>query len=330
MRVGIVGVGRIGRHHAKIVAGHPDVETVVVTDIDADRAQETASAVGGEVAADIAALLDRVDAVLITSPTDMHASHILQAVRARRPTFCEKPVALDLESTQAVVRAVQESGVTVQIGFQRRFDAGYRAARELVASGALGRVYTARIIGHDPAPPHEAYIPASGGIFRDLHIHDFDIVQWTLGQDVVEVYAKGTVLVDPIFERYDDVDTVAAVLTFSSGTLGVLTGGRHDPLGYDIRLELLGSRDSIAVGWDAGTPLRSVEPGMPGAPEHPHAFFADRFAGAFRAELNAWIDVVQGRAPNPTTVMDAERALRVALACDRSRREGRAVRVEEV
>jgi myo-inositol 2-dehydrogenase / D-chiro-inositol 1-dehydrogenase len=329
MRVGVIGVGRIGRHHAAIVASHPDVDTVVVTDVDADRAHETALAVGGEVAPDAATLLDRVDAVMITSPTDMHARHILQAVEARRPTFCEKPVALDLESTMEVVRRVQDTGVTVQIGFQRRFDAGYRAARGLVVSGALGRMYMARIIGHDPAPPHEAYIPASGGIFRDLHIHDFDIVQWTLGQDIVEVYAKGTVLVDPIFKQYDDVDTVAAVLTFSGGTLGALTGGRHDPIGYDIRLELLGSGDSISVGWDANTPLRSVEPGMPGAPEHPHAFFADRFAGAFRAELNHWVEVVQGRATNPTTVMDAERALRVALACDRSRREGRAVVVGE-
>lgn len=330
MRIGIIGVGRIGRHHASLIAAHSDVETVVLTDIDSDRAHEIARTVGGEVAADVASLLGRVDAVVITSPTDLHASHILQAVQAGRPTFCEKPVALDLPSTLAVVRGVQDSGVTVQMGFQRRFDAGYRAARDLVVSGGLGRVYMARIIGHDPAPPHEAYIPASGGIFRDLHIHDFDIVQWTLGQDVVEVYAKGAVLVDPIFEKYDDVDTVAAVLTFSGGTLGVLTGGRHDPIGYDIRLELLGSGDSISVGWDANTPLRSVEPGMPGAPEHPHHFFADRFGGAFRAELNHWLDVVQGRASNPTTVMDAERALRVALACDRSRRERRAVRVEEI
>ncbi|MEO7521143.1 MAG: Gfo/Idh/MocA family oxidoreductase, partial [Gemmatimonas sp.] len=221
MRIGIIGVGRIGRHHAGIVAAHPDVDTVVVTDVDASRAHETALAVGGEVAPDVAALLDCVDAVIITSPTDMHASHILQAIGARRPTFCEKPVALDLESTLAVARRVQEADVTVQIGFQRRFDPGYVAARDLVSTGALGRVYIARIIGHDPAPPHESYIQASGGIFRDLHIHDFDIVQWTLGQQVEEVYAKGTVLVDPIFEQYDDVDTVAAVLTFSGGTLGV-------------------------------------------------------------------------------------------------------------
>jgi myo-inositol 2-dehydrogenase/D-chiro-inositol 1-dehydrogenase len=133
-----------------------------------------------------------------------------------------------------------------------------------------------------------------------------------------------------MFEKYDDVDTVAALLTFSGGTLGVLTGGRHDPLGYDVRLELFGSGDSVAVGWDARTPLRSVEPGMPPAPERPYGFFLDRFDAAYRAELDTWVDVARGRTPNPATVEDAEAALRIALACDRSRVEGRAVRIEEI
>jgi myo-inositol 2-dehydrogenase / D-chiro-inositol 1-dehydrogenase len=329
MRVGVVGVGRIGRYHARLVRAHPDVTALVVTDVDPARAREVAATVDADVADSAAHLLERVDAVVIAASTDAHAQLIHQAVDAGVPTFCEKPVALDLESTAGVVRHVRDAGATVQMGFQRRFDAGFRAAHDAVCDGTLGRVYAVRMAGHDPAPPHEGYIPASGGIFRDLHIHDFDIVRWVLGQEVVEVYAQGAVLADPVFAKYGDVDTVAATLTFSGGTLGVLTGARHDPLGYDIRMELFGSGDSVSVGWDARTPLRSVEPGMPPAPARPYGFFIDRFDAAYRAELAAFLDVARGRLPNPCTVADAEAALRIAVACDRSRAERRPVTVEE-
>lgn len=330
MRIGVIGVGRIGQYHARVVQSHSEVDRLVVADVDQARARQVAESLGAEAADGVADLLERVDAVVIASPTDTHATLIHQAIDARLPTFCEKPVALDLPSTQEVVRHVRETGATVQIGFQRRFDAGYRAARQAICDGVLGRVYSVRIAGHDPAPPHEGYIPGSGGIFRDLHIHDFDIVRWVLGQDVDEVYVRGAVLVDDMFARYGDVDTVVATLTFGNGTLGVLTGGRHDPLGYDVRLELFGSRDSVSVGWDARTPLRSLEAGMPSAPAKPYEFFLDRFDAAYRAEMGAFVDVVAGRAANPCSVEDAEIALRVALACDRSRLEHRPVRVAEV
>jgi myo-inositol 2-dehydrogenase/D-chiro-inositol 1-dehydrogenase len=151
-----------------------------------------------------------------------------------------------------------------------------------------------------------------------------------LGQDVVEVFAKGAVLADPMFGRHDDVDTTAATLAFADGALGVMTGTRHDPLGCDVRLEIFGSGDSVVVGWDDRTPLRSIEPGMPPAPDRPYSLFLDRFDGAYRRELAAFVEVARRRAASPCTVEDAEIALRVALACDRSRREGRPVRVEEV
>ncbi len=154
----------------------------------------------------------------------------------------------------------------VQMGFQRRFDLGYRRARELVESGALGRIYVVRMSGHDPHPPHDDYIPGSGGIFRDLHIHDFDIVRYVTGQDVVEVYADGSDAGFEAFARHGDVAAAVATLRFSGGTLGILSGTRHDPLGYDIRMELFGAGDSVAVGWNDRTPLRSIEPGR----LHPH------------------------------------------------------------
>jgi len=330
MRIGVIGVGRIGRYHARVLREHPDVDALVLTDVEPSRAREVARDLGAEVAESAERLLDRVDAAVIAASTDAHAALIHQAVDARVPTFCEKPVALDLPSTADVVRHVRDAGATVQMGFQRRFDAGFRAAYDAVRDGTLGRVYAVRMAGHDPAPPHESYIPASGGIFRDLHIHDFDIVRWVLGQEVAEVYAQGAVLADPLFAKYGDVDTVAATFAFSGGTLGVLTGARHDPLGYDIRMELFGSGDSVSVGWDARTPLRSVEPGMPPAPADAYGFFIDRFDAAYRAELNTFLDVARGRTPSPCTVEDAELALRVAVACDRSRAERRPVAVGEI
>jgi myo-inositol 2-dehydrogenase/D-chiro-inositol 1-dehydrogenase len=330
MRIGVIGVGRIGRYHAAVLGAHPDVSRLVIADADPDRAREIAGGLGAEAAHSVDDLLHRVDAVAIAASTSAHADLIRRAVDAGRPTFCEKPIALDRESTADVVRHVRAAGIPVQMGFQRRFDAGYRAARAMVRTGELGTVYVVRLAGHDPQPPHESYIPQSGGMFRDLHVHDFDIIPWVLGQEVTEVYADGAVLCDPMFARYGDVDTTVGVLRFSGGTLGILSGARHDPLGYDIRTELFGSKDSVAVGWDARMPLRSLEPGMPGRPPAAYQFFLERFDAAYRAELATFVDVARGRAESPCTVEDAEAALRVAMACDRSRAEHRPVALTEI
>jgi myo-inositol 2-dehydrogenase/D-chiro-inositol 1-dehydrogenase len=330
MRVGVVGVGRIGSFHAAVLAGHPDVEQVLVTDPDLGRAETVAREIGARTVPSVEALLAAADAVVITAPTVTHAELIRQAVDAGRPTFCEKPITIDLASTEAVIAHVRRRGATVQMGFQRRFDAGYRRARELVACGGMGRLYVVRMAGHDPHPPHEEYIPGSGGIFRDLHIHDFDIARWVTGQEVVEVYADGTDAGLEAFARHGDVAAAVATLRFDGGTLGILSGTRHDPLGYDIRLELFGAGDSVVVGWDQRTPLRSVEPGAPPAPAAPYSFFLDRFAPAYRAELHAFVEVAAGRLENPCPPEDAREAIRVAMACDLSRELHRPVRVEEV
>jgi myo-inositol 2-dehydrogenase/D-chiro-inositol 1-dehydrogenase len=271
-----------------------------------------------------------VDAVVITSPTITHADLIRLAVDAGRPTFCEKPITIDLASTDAVIAHVRRRGVTVQMGFQRRFDAGYRQARELVACGRLGRLYVVRMAGHDPHPPHDDYIPGSGGIFRDLHIHDFDVARWVTGQEVIEVYADGSDAGFEAFARHGDVAAAVATLRFDGGTLGILSGTRHDPLGYDIRMEVFGAGDSVTVGWDGRMPMRSVEPGAPPAPGQPYAFFLDRFAPAYRAELHAFVEVAAGRMANPCPPEEAREAIRVAMACDLSRELHRPVGIEEV
>jgi myo-inositol 2-dehydrogenase / D-chiro-inositol 1-dehydrogenase len=328
VRIGVIGVGRMGRVHATTLASFPDVD-VVVADADAERAAEVGREIGAEVTASVEQLIHASDAVIVAAATDAHASLVHAAADAGLPAFCEKPIALDLESTAAVVEHVERSGIPFQMGFQRRFDPGYVAAHDLACGGGLGDLYAVRMAGHDPAPPPESYIPASGGIFRDFCVHDFDALRFVTGLEVLSVYADGDVIGFPVFATYGDVDTAAVLLRLTGGAVGVLTATRHDPLGYDIRMELIGSKDSIAVGLDERTPLRSVEPGG-SAPASPYRDFQDRFREAYRAEMAHFVELAQGRRESPCTARDALEALRIAVACDRSRAEGRPVPLEEI
>jgi myo-inositol 2-dehydrogenase/D-chiro-inositol 1-dehydrogenase len=324
-----LGAGRIGALHGSTLAADPGVERVVVGDVDAERAQALAGRLGSEYGTIEEVMRSRPDAVVIAASTSAHAGLIRDAVDAGIPAFCEKPVALGYEETLEIVEKVESGGAVLQIGFQRRFDAGYVEARRLIASGALGTLYSLRLATHDPEPPHEGYIPTSGGIFRDLHIHDFDILRWLAGSEAEEVYAVGSVRGFDVFSRHGDVDTAAALIRMEDGVVAVLTGGRHDPLGYDVRAEVFGSGDSIAVGLDGRTPLRSVESGMP-PPEKPYPNFQARFEDAYRAELRHFLRLARGEAENPCTARDALEALRIAMAADLSLAERRPVRLSEV
>ena len=324
-----MGAGRIGALHGSTLAADPGVERVVVGDVDAERAQALAGRLGSEYGTIEEVMRSRPDAVVIAASTSAHAGLIRDAVDAGIPAFCEKPVALGYEETLEIVEKVESGGAVLQIGFQRRFDAGYVEAKRLVYSGALGTLYSLRLATHDPEPPHEGYIPTSGGIFRDLHIHDFDILRWLAGSEAEEVYAVGSVRGFDVFSRHGDVDTAAALIRMEDGVVAVLTGGRHDPLGYDVRAEVFGSGDSIAVGLDGRTPLRSVESGMP-PPEKPYPNFQARFEDAYRAELRHFLRLARGEAENPCSARDALEALRIAMAADLSLAERRPVRLSEV
>jgi myo-inositol 2-dehydrogenase / D-chiro-inositol 1-dehydrogenase len=331
LHVGLLGAGRIGAFHARVLHASPGVDRLTIADADTERAAQVAAELGVAAAPSPHALVGAgVEALVIAAATAAHAELIHLGADAGLPTFCEKPIALDLETTDAVVEHVEKAGVALQIGFQRRFDPGYLAARRLLASGELGRLYAVRLATHDPAPPHDAYIASSGGIFRDLHIHDFDALRWATGQEVVEVYADGSVLHDERFARHGDVDTAAAVLRLADGALGIVSGARHDPRGYDVRMELFGSGDSVAVGVDPRTPLRSLEPGVAPPPGPGYRGFMERFEAAYQAELAAFLEVAQGRAASPCTGADARSALLIAMAADRSLAEHRPVRLEEV
>ena len=331
LHVGVIGVGRIGAFHVESLRALDGVSALTLADADATRALQVARDLDANAAETPEALVDAgVDALVIATATAGHAPLLRLAAAAGIPAFCEKPVALDLAAIDDVLEEVSRAGILVQIGFQRRFDAGYRAARDAVATGTLGNLLAVRAATHDPAPPAEAYIAASGGIFRDLSIHDFDAVRYVTGEDIVEVYADGAVRETPWFAEHGDVDVAVAVLRMSGGALGILSGTRHDPLGYDVRLEVFGVSDSIAVGVDRRSPLRSVEPGAASPAGARYRNFLERFELAYRAELAAFVEAVRNGGESPCPLSEARAALLVALAADRSRAERRPVSIEEV
>jgi myo-inositol 2-dehydrogenase/D-chiro-inositol 1-dehydrogenase len=330
MKIALLGTGRIGRLHARLLTATPDVDELLIADVLPERAAEAAAEVGGRAVPTIEAALDEADAVVIAAATTAHAELIRTSADRGLPTFCEKPLAQDIAATIDIAHHIDATGIPFQLGFQRRFDAGYGEAHRMIESGELGTLYNFHLAGHDPEPPHEGYIPQSGGLFRDFSIHDFDVIRWMTGREVVEVYADGEVRGFPMFAKYGDVDTAVATLRMDDGSLGGLTVARHDPLGYDIRAELFGSKDSISVGLGPRTPIRSVEPGVPpqAGPAWPH--FLDRFSAAYSAEFVAFVRLARGEASSPCTANDGVQALRIAEAATQSLHEHRPVRVEEI
>ncbi|MEU3255233.1 Gfo/Idh/MocA family oxidoreductase [Streptomyces sp. NPDC006997] len=331
MRIGVIGTGRIGTLHARTLSGHRDVGSLILTDADPVRAQELANRIGETAAPGVDEIFKwGVDAVVITTATSAHAELIGRAARSGLPVFCEKPIALDLPGTLHAIAEVETAGTILQMGFQRRFDAGYAGAREAVRAGRLGRLHTIRAITSDPEPPPAAYLSQSGGLFRDTLIHDFDVLRWVTGRDVVDVYAAGSDAGPAVFREAGDVDTAAALLVMEGGTLATATATRLNGAGYDVRMELAGERDQIVVGLDDRTPIASTEPTGPPAASKPWTGFLERFGPAYEAELHAFVEVVRGERANPCDGREALQALRIAEACDLSRREHRSVRLSEI
>ena len=331
MRIGLIGVGRIGAFHAGTLRGLPGVDSLIITDADPDRAREVARRHGAQAAESVTGLLGAgIDALVIASATGSHPELIKRGVRAGLPVFCEKPVAPDVDGTLDVIKAASGSAAGVQIGFQRRFDAGFRAAREAARSGSLGWLHTVRSTTLDAAPPPAGYIPGSGGIFRDCAVHDFDAIRWVTDREVVQVYATGANRGAEFFRAAGDVDTASAALTLDDGTLAVVSCGRYNGGGHDVRLELLGSAGSICAGLDDRMALSSAEPGQSFPAGPAHRDFMGRFGDAYIAELTAFIDVAAGQMASPCTLGDALEAFYVAEACELSRHRQQPVPVAEV
>jgi myo-inositol 2-dehydrogenase/D-chiro-inositol 1-dehydrogenase len=329
--LGLIGLGRIGAFHTDTLMNLPGLDGLVITDERLDVVKQVAAKYGATPVDSVEALFaSGVDGIIIAAATPAHASLTLAAVERGLPTFCEKPVASTAAESAAVAEAIARNGVAVQIGYQRRFDAAFAAAKVAVDSGALGALTTVRSTTMDPAPPPLDYIKGSGGIFRDCAVHDFDTVRWITGQEAVEVYATGTVQGDPLFTEYGDVDTAAIVVRFDGGALGVISNARYNGRGYDCRLEVHGFHDTVVAGWDQSVPVRNTDPAVDFPTGTPHNFFMDRFTEAFRTELSGFVDVVKGGPVLGATVADAVEVAWIAEAAAESLRRGAPVTIKEV
>ena len=333
--LGLIGLGRIGAFHAETLTNMPDLSGLLITDERPDVVREVAAKTGATPVDSVEMLLaSGVDGVVVAAATPAHAELTLAAVERGLPTFCEKPIAGTAAESARLAEIITRSGVAVQVGYQRRFDAAFAAVKRAVESGSLGALHTVRSTTMDPAPPPMDYIKNSGGIFRDCAVHDFDAVRWVTGQNAVEVYATGSVQGDPLFTEYGDVDTAAIVVRFDGGALGVVSAARYNGRGYDCRLEVHGFDDTIVAGWDQGAPVSNADPansGPSGFPTGvPHHFFMDRFTEAFRTELSAFVRLVQGGPIEGATVTDAVEVAWIAEAATESLRRGTPVSVESV
>lgn len=330
MRVGLLGVGRLGASHASTLSALPEIAELRVYDADASRANEVAASVKARAVVSVDAALDGVDAAVIVTPTDTHAPLIRRCLDAGIATFCEKPIAIGIPETKEIVAHVARTKGRLQIGFQRRFDAGYRRAREALSGGKLGPVYSFVMVSCDRLPPPDAYIATSGGQFKDQLIHDFDITRWLFSDEAEEVTATGSTLGVPQYDAMQDVGTSAVLLKLRAGALGLITGLRHNEAGYDIHVEIHAAKDTLAIGVDPRTPWRSVEADTPPLTGPAYPSFFVRFADAYKAELAHFLRFAKGAAENACTAADALEALRIAEAASRSWREQRTVRLSEI
>lgn len=334
MRIGLVGAGIIGHAHATRLADNARVDSIAVSDENAAAAARLAAGIGKAEAVAIDGFLEGdLDGVVVTTNTASHAQWIVRAVEAGIPVFCEKPVAIDVASTRAVVEQVaRHPEVPVQIGFQRRFDAGYRRARELYRRGTFGFVHTLRATTLDEAPPPEAYIRSrlSGGLFKDCSIHDFDAISWILGVRASTVYAVGSNKGEPFFSESEDFDSGSALVTYEDGTTAAVSASRNSGAGHDVRLEIFGSLAGGVVGLDDRLPLNSLESRVSWLQSDPYHSYNERFDPAYRSELDFFLNVASGLASSPCTPSDALEALYVAEACSLSIQRGTSVDVDEL
>ena len=333
--LGLVGVGRIGVMHAGNIASlnsvlHPQGINVRLrlTDVAADHARTVADDLGAEFLPSVEALISSgIDGLVIATGTGTHPGLIKAGVDAGIPVFCEKPVAMNVADSEPVLDYIRAKGGTVQIGHQRRFDAGYVEAKRAFTAGELGWIHSLRAVTCDMAPPPVEFLAGSGGLFRDCSVHDFDILRWLTGREIVEVYAKGSNNGDPALGAVGDVDTALALVTFDDGTLGTVSASRYNGAGHDVRLEIQGSAGSLMVGLDEKSALASAEAGVMFPSGDAHHTFAERFDEAYRSELAAFVELIQGERDNPCTPEDAVAASRVADAAQESLETGLPVRV---
>lgn len=328
--IGLLGAGRIGRMHARNLAAHPRVNLAGIFDIDSETGQQAASETGCRFVPTAASLLEdpQVDAVFIASATDTHCDLIEAAASAGKAVFCEKPIHLDLARVDECARVVREAGITVQIGFNRRFDPSHAAVREAVGAGEIGRIEQAVITSRDPAPPPLDYVRVSGGLFRDMAIHDFDMARFLFAEEPAEVTAMGSVLVDASIGEAGDIDTAMVVMRMESGALCHINCSRRSAYGYDQRIELFGERGMLVSNNPTPTNVERYSSGATAARPVLYPFFIERYAESYLREIDAFVDALESKEPPSPSFEDGRRALLLADAAADSASSGRSIAVK--
>jgi len=322
----VLGCGRIGRMHARNLARHPRARLLMVFDILAEAVQQTAAELGVKIARSVDEVLSAGDVggVLVATPTDTHVPLMASAVKAGKAVLCEKPVDLDLERAQACWSEIAGGKPRVMIGFNRRFDASFRALRERLQRGEIGTLELAVITSRDPVPPPATYIKASGGLMRDMSIHDFDMARYLAG-DIAQVHAFGANLVDPAIGKLGDIDTCSVSLRAKSGALIQINNSRRCVYGYDQRIEAFGSNGMLQAGNQYATTVESWSAERTGAREPVLNFFIERYREAYTSEVDAFVSSLEEGRPMSPDFADGLAALRLAVAAEESLRTGAVV-----
>ena len=330
LNVSLLGAGRIAGVHATAITTNAGSRLIAVSDINQDAAGKLAAQYGAEVRTTEAILADKsINAVLIATSTDTHSDLIERATAAGKAVLCEKPVDLSLARAIACQKAVAANGQPIMIGFNRRFDPNFSALKAALDAGEIGKAELLSITSFDPAPPPVAYIKVSGGLFRDMMIHDFDMANFIMGAAPVSVSAVGSSIVDPAIGEAGDVDTAVVTLTYADGRIAVIKNSRRAVYGYDQRVELLGSEGLLqAQNMLENTVVKSTTAGVTGA--KPTYFFLERYMPAYAAEWAAFVNAVNGGSALPVTLADGVAALAMAEAATLSVKTGKPVSLASV
>ena len=329
--VGIIGAGRIGKLHAEnLINNIRNVEVKSIADIYADKIEGWAHSIGiKNVYSDYHEILNdlEIEAVLICSSTNTHSPIAIEAAKAGKHIFCEKPIDFDLDRIHGVLNAVKAAGVKFQVGFNRRFDHNFMAVKDMILAGKIGDPHIIKVTSRDPEPPSAEYAKVSGGMFLDMTIHDFDMVRYLSGSEVYEVYTAATVLIDPAIGEAGDVDTALITLKFKNGAIGVIDNSRKAVYGYDQRVEVFGSKGGVTISNDTGSSavLSTVDGVFCDKPKY---FFLERYKDSFITELKDFFKAIEEDTETSVTGIDGLKPVLIALAAKKSLLEGRAVKVE--
>jgi myo-inositol 2-dehydrogenase/D-chiro-inositol 1-dehydrogenase len=333
IRFGVIGAGRIGKVHIEnLINRIPDVEVIAFAEaLPAEREKIMDRYHIPDAFSDYTEIINHtnIDAIAICSPTDTHYPIITEAAAAGKHVFCEKPLDLSIEKIKKINQEVEKHGIKLMVAFNRRYDPNFFKVHEIVKAGKIGDPHLLRISSRDPAPPPEEYIRSSGGLFLDMTIHDFDMARYLIDSPITDVFAQGRVLVDPVFERAGDIDTAVVVLNYENGAIATIDNSRQAVYGYDQRVEVFGSEGMVTV--KNNTPDNHIYMNRDGVHSAlPLNFFMERYTESYLGEMQAFIQCLKDETQPPVTGEDGLKAVQIGLAANKSLKEGRPVKLEEI